>query len=150
MATENTLCTHSRNLAIHLGVATLADLFLSYARSDRASAAKLIAILEQQGYSTWWDHGLQSGASFAREIQLQIDEAKVVLVIWSQAAAGSDWVLAEAQRGHARRKLLCTRIDAFPTDEIPLPYNALHCAEADDVPALILTLRQRGVLRRAD
>lgn len=145
MATENTLCTHSRNLAIHLGVATLADLFLSYARSDRASAAKLIAILEQQGYSTWWDHGLQSGASFAREIQLQIDEAKVVLVIWSQAAAGSDWVLAEAQRGHARRKLLCTRIDAFPTDEIPLPYNALHCAEADDVPALILTLRQRGV-----
>jgi hypothetical protein len=33
----------------------MTDVFISYAREDRETAAKLAKVLEDQGYSVWWD-----------------------------------------------------------------------------------------------
>ena len=45
----------------------MADIFVSYARADKARVAPLVAALERQGWSVWWDpaivpgqHGLDS------------------------------------------------------------------------------------------
>ena len=33
----------------------MADVFVSYARSDKARVAPLVAVIEAQGWSVWWD-----------------------------------------------------------------------------------------------
>ena len=33
----------------------MADVFISYARSDKARVAPLIAVIEAAGWSVWWD-----------------------------------------------------------------------------------------------
>lgn len=36
----------------------MADVFVSYARSDKARVAPLVAAIEAQGWSVWWDPDL--------------------------------------------------------------------------------------------
>jgi hypothetical protein len=33
----------------------MADVFVSYARSDKALVVPLVAAIEQSGWSVWWD-----------------------------------------------------------------------------------------------
>jgi hypothetical protein len=33
----------------------MADIFLSYKRADAAPAAQIVALLEAEGWSVWWD-----------------------------------------------------------------------------------------------
>ena len=37
------------------------DVFISYAREDRAQAGELAQLLEQHGYTVWWDFDLVGG-----------------------------------------------------------------------------------------
>ena len=41
----------------------MADVFVSYARSDKARVAPLVAAIEGQGWSVWWDPGSMPGSS---------------------------------------------------------------------------------------
>ena len=42
----------------------MADIFISYAKADRPLASKLAAMLEAEGWTTWWDTGLTIGDDF--------------------------------------------------------------------------------------
>jgi hypothetical protein len=33
----------------------MADIFVSYAKTDRSLASKLVAMLEAEGWKVWWD-----------------------------------------------------------------------------------------------
>jgi hypothetical protein len=33
----------------------MADVFVSYAKTDRALASKLVAMLDAEGWKVWWD-----------------------------------------------------------------------------------------------
>ncbi len=46
----------------------LADVFLSYARSDRSVAAEVAHSLERAGFTVWWDREIRAGSDFAIEI----------------------------------------------------------------------------------
>ena len=35
------------------------DIFFSYAREDRGQAEAVVALLEQSGWSVWWDRQIQ-------------------------------------------------------------------------------------------
>jgi hypothetical protein len=39
----------------------MADIFISYARPDRARAKALAEALERNGWSVWWDRGILLG-----------------------------------------------------------------------------------------
>ena len=39
----------------------MADVFISYAREDRAKAQQLAKVLEEKGWSVWWDPEISPG-----------------------------------------------------------------------------------------
>jgi tetratricopeptide (TPR) repeat protein/TolB-like protein len=90
------------------------NVFLSYARSDEPSAAKLVYALEQAGLEVWWDARIEGGAEFARSIEAALDRCDAVVVLWSGSSVRSDWVLDEASRGRKQRKLVPVSIDGTP------------------------------------
>lgn len=101
----------------------MARIFLSYARSDRTRVADLAGALERAGHEVWWDRRLSGGAEFERQIEAALDEADVVLVAWSVAAARSHWVRDEAAAGRDRNRLVPISLDGTPP---PMGFRQLH------------------------
>ncbi len=85
--------------------------FLSYARADQERASKLAEALKAAGLEVWWDALIEGGAAFAKSIEAALDRCDAVIVVWSQASVGSDWVLDEAARGRDLRKLVPVSLD---------------------------------------
>jgi tetratricopeptide (TPR) repeat protein len=90
----------------------MASVFLSYAREDAAKAKTLAEALEKAGHDVWWDRHIRSGSEFSGEIQTALNSAQVVLVLWSRASVGSEWVRDEATEGRDSGRLLPVALDA--------------------------------------
>jgi hypothetical protein len=52
--------------------ASMADIFLSYAREDAGRAKILATALESRGWSVWWDRHIPAGREFAVHIAQQL------------------------------------------------------------------------------
>ena len=104
----------------------LADIFISYARPDRAKIESLAAALEAEGYSVWWDRRIQSGSEFSTEIENELSAAKAVIVCWSEHANTSRWVKDEANAGAEAGKLLSITLDGKMP---PIGFRQFHCAD---------------------
>jgi TolB-like protein len=89
----------------------LADIFVSYSREDKAKVTDLVDRLSATGWTVWCDTHLAGGAVFSEEIEREINEAKVVLVVWSEASVKSKWVADEAEMGRDAGKLVPISID---------------------------------------
>jgi hypothetical protein len=61
----------------------MADIFLSYSSQDRERITPPIQSLEQQGWSVWWDQEITPGKTWRQVIQQALDEARCVVVVWS-------------------------------------------------------------------
>lgn len=83
----------------------MSDIFISYAREDKPKAQVLAEVLEEQGWTLWWDPNVRIGSKFDQIIKAELDAAKCVIVLWSRASALSDWVKDEAAEA-ARRSIL--------------------------------------------
>jgi TIR domain/WD domain, G-beta repeat len=106
------------------------DVFLSYAREDRARVSKLAEALGlQRGWSVWFDQRLRTGERFTREIEAALAAARCVLVVWSRHSADSDWVRAEAAEGWERGTLVPVR---FEECEPPMPFRQTETADLTD------------------
>ena len=90
----------------------MSDVFVSYASQDRARVVPLVEALERRGWTVWWDRKIDAGTAFDREIEAAIDEAKCIVVVWSENSVQSDWVRSEASEGLARGILAPVTIDA--------------------------------------
>ena len=116
----------------------MADVFVSYARSDKPRVAPLVAAIEAKGWSVWWDPEITPGQEFDDQIDAQIDAAKAVLVVWSPVSVASRWVRGEAREAAERGILVPVRFEqalAIPahrprrsTPRRPLPLRPLHHA----------------------
>jgi len=71
----------------------------------------IVGALEAAGRRVWWDHHIEGGAAFAREIETALRDAAAVIVVWSHASVESDWVRDEAAVGRDRRRLVPIRLD---------------------------------------
>ncbi len=128
----------------------MADIFLSYAREDFAKAALLANALEKQGWSVFWDRSsILTGQDFDQVIEQAIQDAKWMIVGWSNASKQSDWVRGEATIGRERRILLPV---LFELVQPPIAFRSLHTedlsawrgeAGAPAFRALCKALRQR-------
>ena len=78
----------------------MADVFVSYARSDKARVAPLVAAIEAKGWTVWWDPEITPGQEFDDQIDAEIDKARAVLVVWSpvpvRTSTVPDWPRAAA------------------------------------------------------
>ena len=104
----------------------MADVFLSYARSDEKIARRVAAALQKAGHSLWWDADLPAHRSYSEEIESHLREAKAVVVLWSKEAAASQWVRAEADVARNARKLVQLSIDGTVP---PIPFNQIQSAD---------------------
>ena len=101
----------------------MAQIFLSYAREDQRRAQSVARALEKAGHSVWWDRHLAGGSEYSNEIATALDQADVVVVLWSKAAAASPWVRDEAAKGRDRGRLVPASLDG--TDP-PLGFGQFH------------------------
>ena len=103
----------------------MADIFISYSSSDRPKAKALAEAIEQQGWSVWWDRKIPFGKSFDQVIEQELDAARCVVVVWTNASIASDWVKTEAAEGARRHMLLPVFMDEV---KIPLEFRRLQAA----------------------
>jgi adenylate cyclase len=104
----------------------VADIFLSYAREDEATAQRAAKALGAAGYDVWWDAQLPAHRAYSDVIERHLKEARAVVVLWSAKAAQSQWVRAEADFARSAGKLVQGALDgAIP----PLPFNQIQCAD---------------------
>jgi len=106
----------------------MADVFVSYARSDKARVGPLVAAIEGQGWSVWWDPEISPGQEFDDRIEAELKAAKVVLVVWTPTSVASRWVRGEAREAADLGKLLPARFDAA---RLPMDVRAIHTTDLD-------------------
>jgi hypothetical protein len=89
------------------------DVFLSYKAEDRARLKPLVAALEAEGFSVWWDAHIGGGANWREDIQNHLDVAKCVIVAWSKRSVGREgnFVRDEAAQAQRRGVYLPLRLD---------------------------------------
>src|SRR5499433_3893530 len=104
----------------------MADVFVSYAKTDRSLASKLVAMLEAEGWKVWWDTSLGTADLYRDEIMKQLASARAVIAIWSPNSVRSDWVRAEAGRAKADGKLIPVKTPDVAYGDIPLPFGEMH------------------------
>lgn len=102
------------------------DIFLSYARQDRATARVFADCLIEEGFKVWWDASLHSGETFDEVIEQRLRDAKAVVVLWSPRSVASRWVRAEATLADRRNKLVPAIIEAC---DRPIVFELTHTAE---------------------
>jgi adenylate cyclase len=106
----------------------MADLFVSYARADRAKVAPLVAALEAEGWSVWWDPEITPGQEFDRQITEELGRAKAAIVVWTPTSVASRWVRGEAREAADRGVLAPVR---FENANLPLDLRAIHTTDLD-------------------
>ena len=110
----------------------MADVFVSYARADKARVAPLIAAIESEGWSVWWDPEITPGQEFDQQIGVELKAAAAVLVVWTPNSVNSRWVRGEAREGADRGILVPVRFDSA---ELPIDVRALHTTDLDGMAA---------------
>ncbi|MHB1061442.1 MAG: toll/interleukin-1 receptor domain-containing protein [Thiobacillus sp.] len=105
------------------------DLFLSYAREDRATAQQLAHALGEEGFSVWWDREIRGGSDFTEEIAAKLQAARRVIVLWSPKAVASSFVRDESARARDAGKLLPVRIEEV---DLPLGFGQLQTLDLID------------------
>lgn len=84
----------------------MADVFLSYAMKDREHADALTAELERAGLSVWRDVNVVAGDEFEAASRQSIEEAKVVVVLLSEASQDSKFVALDVTAALAEKKIV--------------------------------------------
>jgi adenylate cyclase len=106
----------------------MADVFVSYARADKALVAPLVAAIEHHGWSVWWDPEISPGQEFDNLITAELAAASAVVVVWTPTSVGSRWVRGEARDAADRGVLVPARLgDA----RLPLDVRAIHTIDLD-------------------
>jgi hypothetical protein len=107
----------------------MVDVFISYSRSNQPVVRQLAEAVKRLGYSVWWDDELPPHLSYSDVITDKIGSAKAAIVVWSEGAAASEWVRAEADVARSQKKLIQTSIDGRMP---PMPFNQIQFAAIGD------------------
>lgn len=132
----------------------MADIFISYERSDRPHAERIADVLQRHGWSVWWDRKILGGEQFSKTIETALTSSRCVIVLWSVTSIASTWVRDEAAAGAERNMLVPVVIGDV---EIPLGFRQLHgvtlaapAASDDESTFDDLVAAVEGVLARSE
>src|SRR3954447_11719127 len=104
----------------------MAEIFISYARSEEPRAVRVAEVLRAAGHRVWRDDELPAHRAYVEVIEERLKAANAVVVLWSAEAAKSEWVRAEADTARHLGTLIQATLDGgIP----PLPFNQIQCAD---------------------
>jgi formylglycine-generating enzyme required for sulfatase activity len=104
----------------------VADIFLSYSREDAKTAGELARVLDQLGWSVFWDRRIPAGSSWDEVVEGELHGSRCVVVLWSQVSVKSRWVRTEANFGLRAGTLVPVALDA--TDP-PIAFQLVEAAQ---------------------
>ena len=104
----------------------MADIFISYASEDRKRAQVLVLALEQLGWSVFWDLTVPAGLTWDEYIGSKLEEARCVVVAWSESAVKSRYVREEAREGRDQETLIPV---LFEKVKPPFGFGGLHAVD---------------------
>ena len=107
----------------------MADIFVSYSRSDKTRVAPLVAAIKAKGWSVWWDPSIAAGQQFDDQIEAELLAASAVLVVWTPASVLSRWVRGEARDAAERDILVPVR---FENARLPIDARAIQTTDLDN------------------
>src|SRR3954452_19332041 len=107
----------------------MAEIFISYARSEEPRAVRVADALRGAGHRVWRDDELPAHRAYVEVIEERLRAADAVVVLWSAEAAKSEWVRAEADTARHLGTLVQVTLDGgIP----PLPFNQIQCADLNN------------------
>ena len=106
----------------------MADIFVSYSRQDKTLVAPLVALLEAEGWSVWWDPEITPGEEFDSQITRELEAARSLVVVWTPNSVDSRWVRGEARDAADRGILFPVR---FKGARLPIDFRAVHTTDFD-------------------
>ena len=106
----------------------MADIFVSYSRQDKDRVAPLVAALEAEGWSVWWDPEITPGEEFDSLISRELESARTLVVVWTPQSVDSRWVRGEARDAADRGVLVPVR---FENARLPIDFRAVHTTDLD-------------------
>jgi hypothetical protein len=104
----------------------MADVFISYKSERRPAVEHLARVLENYGFTVWFDYALLSGKQFAPQIEREIRAARAVLVLWCNRSVESEWVKDEARIAKERETLIPISIEET---SLPLGFGSLDTVD---------------------
>ena len=100
------------------------DVFVSYAKKDRAKVEPLVNLLRTKQLKVWWAEELRTGRRWRVEIEERMEAARHVLVVWTKDAVKADsFVREEAQYAAEMDKLVHVRVENVRP---PLGFREFH------------------------
>lgn len=116
-----------RTVTISAG-AVMADVFISYARSDHAKAAQFRHLLDKEGLSVFFDvDGIDGGQVFPDVLDRELKSAGCVLGLWTPHALTRPWVKIECQIGKDRDVLVAAALTTInPSTDVPAALYGVH------------------------
>lgn len=109
----------------------MSDIFLSYAKEDRDRVEILATALESTGWSVFWDRTIPPGMTWHDYIGRELNDARSVVVAWSNTSVKSNWVLEEAGEAQARGVLIPVFLDAVASPLGFRRFQALNLSNWD-------------------
>lgn len=125
------------------------DIFLSYTHIDRPRVRPVVELLESEGWTVWWDRGIEPGTQWQPELEAELANCRAVIVIWSRSSVKSEWVHREAHAGIAKGILVPILLDVLKEDEFPVDFAPVQATDLsswkgetniDEVEALLRRL----------
>ncbi len=107
----------------------MSDIFLSYARKDFDQAKRLAGLLLEHGWSVFWDFRILPGKDWQEELDIELNQAHCVIVLWSKQSIQSKFVRDEAREGLERNVLIPLLIEAVRP---PLGFRGIQTADFID------------------
>jgi hypothetical protein len=104
----------------------MADIFISYAREDRAAAERIARGLNGMGLEVFWDTEIPPGQTWADYIEGKLTQCRAVIVLWSESSTKSQWVREEARMGREKAKLIPVLLDGTPA---PFGFGEVQAAD---------------------
>ena len=104
----------------------MAQVFISYATEDRQRVQPLVELLEAEGLTVWWDRRIETGSSWDKVIERELDAAACVVVVWSAHSVDAEWVRNEATEAADRGVLVPIQIDEA---RLPLAFRRMQTAK---------------------
>jgi predicted nucleotide-binding protein len=114
----------------------MADLFVSYARSDSPVVRKVIRALEQEGLSVWYDAAnLEAGQDWAREIEGALKSARAIVAFLSKNSVQSLWVTREIQHALQNKvRLIPVLLPGADWADLPVELRHIHALNLNTFP----------------